>query len=91
MNPYLRKGLRRIPLHSLAFAGFTGTASFLWWAAGWHHYLLVPGLLGVAAAFWKELIEQVTVNQVWVEFWVDSLAQAVGAVLGVLAVWFQSH
>lgn len=90
MNVYLRKGLRRIPLHSLAFAGITGTASFLWWSAGWAHYLLIPGLAGVAAAFIKEGIEQFTVGQVWVEFWVDSLAQAGGAGLGVLAVWFQS-
>lgn len=91
MNPYLRKGLKRIPLHAFAYAGFTGTAAYLWWSAGWHHYLLIPGVLGVLAAFGKELVEQFTVNQVWVEFWVDSFSQSAGAGLGVLAVWFQSH
>lgn len=91
MNVYLLKGLKRIPLHATAFCGFVGTASFVLWAHGTAHYLLIPGLLGVLAAFGKELIEQVTVGQVWVEFWVDSLAQASGALLGVVCMWFASN
>ena len=88
MNSYVGKGIRRIPLHVLAYAGITGTAAYSLQAfTHMAHPYALAGLWGVGAAFLKELIEQVTVSQVWAEFWVDSLAQAGGAVLGVGAAY----
>jgi hypothetical protein len=83
---YVRKAIRRIPLHAFAYAGPVGTLSFVLWATGHSHYLVIPGVLGVLAAFGKELLENLTITQIWPEFWIDSLAQTAGTVLGLLAM-----
>jgi hypothetical protein len=86
LDIYVKKGLKRIPLHALAYAGVVGTTAYILWNYHVGHYLLIPGLGGVAAAFGKELYEQFTIGQVWSEFWIDSLAQSAGVGLGILAM-----
>jgi hypothetical protein len=83
---YVRKALRRIPLHAFAYAGPAGTLGFVLWARGQTHYLLIPAVVGTIAAFGKELIENFTIGQVWSEFWIDSLAQTAGTFLGLAAM-----
>lgn len=87
MNQYLHKALKRIPLHATAFCGAVATAGFVMWAKGVHHFYLIPAVEGVMFAFGKEALENVTISQVWIEFWVDSLAQAAGSLLGVFVLW----
>jgi hypothetical protein len=70
----------------MAFAGHVGIISYILWASGYHHFYLLPGILGTAAAFLKEGIENLTITQVWPEFWIDSLAQTAGTILGLLAM-----
>jgi hypothetical protein len=82
---YIKKAIRRIPLHALGFAGPTGTLSYVLWVMGKHHYMLIPCILGCICAFLKELIENWTITQVWPEFWIDSWAQVLGTFIGLLA------